>query len=211
MSEKTSWLRDLASHAEQARALEDLQRVEKMMLTDRAAHSTMTPQQRRDYAEYRVNHQTKLRQNVDPTSRARQEPPDGPATWCIRQRLAAGADTLPWLGESELLEQATSGESKTWHSQRLARKARALEQLERQHARLDKDYSKRKEAAALAREREGARAELQRLEGMSDLELHCALLAENERRTASGEARERAREAILGGGRGEAQDRAAGG
>ena len=191
-------LGDMPDVVEQARALEHLQLVEKMALTNRAVHASMSPEQRREYAGYLVNHRNTLEQNPDPTSSERPAPPEGPAAWAIRQRLAATAGTDPWHAESEFLEMATGEKGKIWQNEALAGKARKLEKLEGDHAAVADDYGKRDEAALLAKKVARQRAELEKLEGMGDLQLTAALLDEGERTNTPEVDRQQSREAVFG-------------
>lgn len=151
----------------QALELENLQRVERARLADLAAHASMSPEQRRAYAESLISH---AKTHGDPgsiTARGYQLPA-GPAGWMVQQRLAAGGAPL-WDAERQLLERATSSSGTTFVKSSLQKRYSRVAQLEADFNRLDGDYSRRAEAAKLAAELQAARAELAHVEQLGDV------------------------------------------
>jgi len=165
----------------QAAELDQFQAVERAELLDRAAHATMNPEQRRQFAEYLISHEASNPAGMDTvTGGDNCRPPSGPAAWLIRQRMSAGGPS-PWNEDRAMVQRVS--EASTWMAGQLDRKAADLEALEAAYQKIAPDFARRDEAAELEQQIGAARNRLAYLQDLGDLQLYSELTSETERQS----------------------------
>lgn len=148
-----------------AAELERLQSLERARVADAAVYAAMSPEIRREFAEYRNK----------PRSDTSAEVVLGPAAWSIRRRLEA---TPPeWQADAEVFKTATSHSAGVFVAGKLKNMAQDIEARQQELDSIAGDYSKRNRINELERVIPTLQSDFERLSIMDPAQAYFELTA----------------------------------